>query len=173
MPAIPTIVFPTDVQVNGTMSPNAINYPANSIPAGAYVQPGPGLYPPATKFGQRRNITWSQPNATATTEARVVLVVNGTSGGVIQSLKVGALTAGIGAGKVTFDIKKNGVSIATATVDLTSATAAYVLLNVPLAAGASGLVQGDVISLHATASAGGGTIPVGPFAQIIVDEDPQ
>lgn len=108
--------------------------------------------------------------ATAAVGKKVIHVVYGTTGTIV-AFRVGSVVAAIGAATVTIDLKRNGTTILTATYNLTSSNAAFALVA-PAGFTSTSLVTGDVLEAHITAvAAGGGTLPVGVFAQLIVRED--
>lgn len=83
---------------------------------------------------------------------------------------VAASVAATGDSTITVDLKKNGSSILSATISLTSATAAHTLKE-PAGYSSTALVAGDVLEAEITAvSAGTGTLPKGVACYLEVDE---
>lgn len=114
---------------------------------------------------------YSQPvDSTAVAEGKVVHVCRAAAE--VVDVYVGLAVANIGDSTVTFDLKKNGVSILTAAKTVTSATTAYDVVAGVLAAAPTPLVAGDVLSVVVTISAGTGTLGKGPFAAVSVREAP-
>ena len=158
--------IPGDMTVAGALSAGSINIPANSIadaaiPAGANIS--------YLKLEQLKQATYSQAGV-AVSETRAIHVVRGVGGATVLEFVAGAVVAPIGAATVTFDLRKNGATILSAVINLTSATAAYALLTAAIAS--AGLVQGDVLTIVTVATAGGGTLPQGVFAQVRLKEFP-
>lgn len=110
----------------------------------------------------------AQPKSAATAEERAVHQAE--AAGSLVSFKCGAAVAAVGDSTVTFDLLKNGVSVLSGTVTLTSVTAAFALLSGSFSPVA--YVAGDVFSIKVTISAGTGTLPQGVFAAATLDEQP-
>jgi hypothetical protein len=159
-----------NVTIRGYTNPaGGIAIPANSvgdaqIPSGANIA--------ATKLTERIRRTYDQPGVnTAATGRQRVHVVTGTTGTLIRFL-VGAAVAGIGAATVTVKLLKNGTDILTSDLSLTSATAAYTSLSTSAFTSTS-LAEGDVLEVQVSAvAAGGGTLPQGLYAEVVLDELP-
>lgn len=103
----------------------------------------------------------------ATAERRVVH--RAKSVGTIAFYYVGLSVANVGAATVTVDLLKNGTSVLSAPVVLSSATVVYtgaVLAAVATAA----YTVGDVFEVNITVAAGGGTLGQGVFAAPIFTE---
>jgi len=161
--------FAGDVQVSGTLTPARINLPPGSVTAGA-VSGGPGQYLPATNQGQQYQPEYKQASgATAAADQQVVHVTRGASA-VLIDFVVGAVVANIGAAIVTFDLWKNGSSVLSAPIVLTSATAAYALAGATITTASS--VAGDVFEVKVTVAASSGTLAKGAFARLCIREDP-
>ncbi len=127
----------------------------------------------ASKLEHQYEPCYSQePATTGAVDAKVIHIVKGATGTLID-FRVGAYVAAIGAATTTWDLKKNGTTILTGTISLTSATAAFAKLQ-PGGYTSTSLVTGDVLTVHITAAtAGGGTIAKGLFAQLVVREAAQ
>lgn len=125
----------------------------------------------ASKLRHRHAAHYAQPNATATTETKAVHVVRGTNA-TINEVVAGSIVACIGAATITLDVKKNGVSVLTGVLTLNSSNTARVVVAASLSGGSVSCVAGDWIEFVVTATAGGGTLGTGFFAQAIIDEDP-
>ena len=161
-----------DYQFLGAISAKTINQPLGSI-SDAEIQAGaPGNYIEASKVSHKHIKTFAQDfTTTAVAERRVVHVVHGATA-TVEQFQCGAAVAAIGGATATIDLKKNGTTILTGTISLTSATAAFASL---FAAGftSTALVAGDVLEIAITAVAsGGGTLALGVFAQVTLYEDP-
>lgn len=123
----------------------------------------------ADKLQHKHQITYAQPNTTATAETRVVHTVRGATGEV-RSFRAGSIAPCVGAATITVDLRKNGSTILTAVITLDSANTARELKAGTLTAGAA-LVADDVLEIVTTATAGGGTIGTGLFIELTIDED--
>lgn len=156
-----------NMYVDGALGAKSLSVPAGSI-VDASVNAAAAIA--ATKCKQRRHKNYAQPNTTATAETRVIHTVYGATG-TVQSFKAGSIGANVGAATITVDLKKNGTTILSAAISLTSSTSA--LAEVAGTISSAGLVEGDVLTVVTTATAGGGTLGTGLFAEIVVDEDPQ
>jgi hypothetical protein len=123
-----------------------------------------------SKMLHLHRIPFHQPNTTATAETRVVYVCVGATG-TILNFKAGSIAIAIGAATVTLDLKKNGTTVLSGVITLDSSNVARVVEAGTLSVTA--LVAGDVLEIVTTATAGGGTIPTGLFAEVTVEEDAQ
>lgn len=160
----------SDVYVAGTLSAKALAVSAGAV-ADAQVAAAAGIQ--ATKCQQQHQPWYSQEGGTnAAAERRVVHVVKGATATLVEMV-VGAVVAATGNATATIDLKKNGTTILTGTISLTSATAAYATVQ-PAGYTSTSLVAGDVFEVHVTAvNAGTGTLAKGLFARLVIREDPQ
>lgn len=158
-----------DYLVTGALVANSVNSRTGSI-TDAMIAALAGLQ--ASKLQHQYEPEYAQTFASnATVERKVVHVVRGASATLVE-FQVGASTAAIGAATATIDLLKNGSTMLTAAVSLTSATAAFALLAGTLASTA--LVAGDVLEVNVSAAvAGGGTLAKGLFAEFTIREDAQ
>lgn len=123
----------------------------------------------ASKLEHQHRETYAQESdTTAAAEARVVHVVKGTAGEV-RSIKAGCVTPCVGDAVVTVDLLKNGVSILTATFDLTSAQSAYDLVAGTI--DTATLEADDVLEVDIAVAAGTGTLGKGVFCYVDLWED--
>jgi hypothetical protein len=159
--------WPGDLYVRGNLAAQSFSPPAGSITDAAIVALA-GIS--ASKLRHQHRKLFSQPNTTATTETRVLHIVVGATG-TVTSFSAGSIVANIGAATVTANLMKNGVSILTGAITLNNANTAYVPSAGVIAS--AGVVAGDVLSVVLTATAGGGTLATGVFAQVSLDEDYQ
>lgn len=119
----------------------------------------------ASKLQHQYQPVMAQPSATtAFTESRVVHVARGAAS--VIAFSVGSVVACIGAATITCDLKKNGVSILSATVVLDNANTARVVENGTITS--PNLVAGDVLEVTQVSAAGGGTLGTGFFARTII-----
>lgn len=123
----------------------------------------------ASKLEHSHRHTYAQESATtAAAEDRVMHVVDGTAG-TIQLFEAGAVVANIGNATVTVDLLKDGASVLTSAISLTSSEAAYETVIGVI--DTNTLVDGDVLEVSVTVSAGTGTLATGVFVSLDVDED--
>jgi len=157
-----------DVLVNGVLYAKQMAVPAGTI-TDAGVSAAAGIQ--STKLQQQRGETYTQmaANATVIAERRVVHVVYGATG-LLLRFSAGSVVAHIGAAVCTVDLKKNGVSVLSAPITLNSSNVALTPVNATITT--TGLVAGDVLEVVTTATAGGGTLATGVFAQVDFQEDP-
>lgn len=158
----------TDLYINGSFGCKSFTPPAASVPKSA-IPPAAGIE--ASKLEHRYQKTYGQPGgAVSFTERKVVHVVYGATA-TILAFRAGVRTVNTGAATVTFDLYKNGASILTGVTTTNSGTAAYAIVAGVLASTA--LVQGDVLEIVIVATAGGGGIGNGAFADLVINEDAQ
>lgn len=105
----------------------------------------------------------------ATAERRVIHVVRGATA-TINSLRAGVVVAAVGDSTATINLYKNGSTILSGTISITSADTAYAL-DSPSGFTSTSLVVGDVLEIVQTISAGTGTLPQGVFSVLEIDED--
>lgn len=153
--------------VGDITSGGKIVLPAGSVTS-ASVEPAAEIE--ATKTEQRQRLTYSQESATTTvSETKTIHVVYGTTG-TLRGFRAGSIVANVGAATITVDLKKNGVSMLSAVITLNNSHTARQVVAAALAS--SALVAGDVLEITVVATAGGGTLGKGVFAEAIVDELP-
>lgn len=158
-------IVQSDLLVNGAVSCNSLAVKTPDV-TDARVAPAAGIQ--ASKLQMQHEKSYSQVGgAGSAAETKVVHVVYGATGTVL-SFKAGSKTANVGAATITVDLWKNGSSILTAAISLTSATAAYALVSAALAS--VNLVAGDVLEVVVTVAAGGGTLGNGVFAALVLTE---
>lgn len=154
-----------DYACTGTFSPRALTIPAGSILNAAV---GASAAIAATKLCHRVYKIVSQPNTTATSVTQLIHLA--LAAGVLHKLRAVVQVAAIGGATITIDLQKNGVSVLSAPMSITSALAANVYLDATITT--SDYVADDVFKLVITAAAGGGTIPTGLLVQLSADENP-
>ncbi len=160
--------FDGDVFVRGTIYSSAQTYPAGSI-LDAAIASGANIGAAKLQF-QRKIIYVNAASATsATAETKVVFICNAAAGATVVSFRAGCAVANIGAATVTVDLKKNGTTILSAPISLSSSQAAYAAVAAAFASTA--LVTDDVLEVVITATAGGGTLGKGLFAELIIKEN--
>jgi hypothetical protein len=162
----------TDLYVAGALSCQSFSPPAGCVTDQAVPTPSPpsGAIQATKLQQQRRNRYQQSSSVTVVTDQAVVALVGGTTGTVL-TLKAGMAVANVGAATVVVDLLKNGSSILTSTITLNNSLAAYALVSTSSFT-ATALVAGDVLEIKITATAGGGTLGKGVFAQVSFIEDP-
>ncbi len=114
-------------------------------------------------------------NGNSTTTAAAVIIpahyVYGTAGTIV-AYGVGSVAIAVGSATVVCDLLKNGSTVLSGTITLDNANVARVIEAAP-GFTSTALVAGDVLEAKVTsATASGGTIPVGAFFRLVIDEDP-
>jgi len=123
----------------------------------------------ATKVQHQYSPLFAQANSAAASDTgRVLHVVKGATGTIV-AFRAGSIVAAIGAATVTVDLKKNGTTVLSAVITLDSGNTAYIVEEGTISVPA--VVAGDVLTLVIVATAGGGTLPTGLFAQVVIRED--
>lgn len=158
-------ILPTDLVIAGNLSAGTITLSASSV-TDAKVASAADIA--ATKLRHQHRAMWQQPNTAATAETRVIHHAYGD--GDIIAVKAGSIVAAIGDSTVTIDIKKNGTTILTGTIQLDNANSAYTAEAGTLATMTCS--AGDVFTAVITISAGTGTLPTGVYVALTVNEKP-
>jgi hypothetical protein len=160
------IVFPCPVIVQDVLSPQILNVPAGAV-SDAGVNANAAIA--ASKQEHQYEHIKADPFATTTAVQRIVMhVVYGLTGTLIQ-FGCGVTTAAIGAATVTVDLYKNGSSILTSAITIDNTLATDTIRTATFTSAA--LAAGDVLELNITAAAaGGGTLPKGFFARLVMRE---
>lgn len=161
------VVIPGDLIVRGAFGAGSMAVPANAIGDAEVTAARPIS---AAKLQQRFQTHASQTKTAGVSvaERRVIRVIVGATG-TILSLLAGLQTALVGDATTTINLYKNGSSILTAALVLTSATAAYATAAASVAT--ASLVVGDVLEIVITVAAGTGTLGQGLFVQLNHNED--
>lgn len=157
------IVIPSDVLINGMLSfggNGALSLPTGSV-GNTQIAALAGI--DASKVIHFISKCLSQGStATASAQSGVIHVAKGA--GTIQAFRAGSVVANIGAAACTVDLKKNGSSILSSTIALNSSISAYATVAGTISH--TTYVAGDVFEWVVTATAGGGTLALGLFAQL-------
>ncbi|MDP9175628.1 MAG: hypothetical protein M3O30_17430 [Planctomycetota bacterium] len=163
-------VIDSDMVVRGAFSCQSFLPPVLCIPDTAVAQPSAGAKGiAAAKLNHRQHVRYNQANVTAFTETRPVWVNNGTVSNLL-TVRAGLIVACIGAATVTIDFQKNGASVLTTPLVLTSALAARTTLSASILTSAGAL--NDWFDQVITAAAGGGTLGTGLYVEAVLDEYP-
>lgn len=131
-----------------------------TIPTGSNIDPG-------AMDAHQHNRTYAQNGAAAA--ATVVLHECRGTVGRIRAIRAGSVAKAVGDSTVTVDVRKNGVTVLSATIQLDVANTNYVSEAGTLSVTA--LAVGDVLTVVMTVSAGTGTLPTGVYVTAVVDED--
>jgi hypothetical protein len=143
-----------------------------SISSGAVanVQVASGANIDAAKLNHAHRCVYAQGSGTSATSATQVFhVVIGTAG-TVQAVKAGAVVAAVGTDTCTIDVKKNGTSILSATISLTSSQTARQLVSGTVTT--SSAVAGDVYEVVVTPTHSTGTLAQGIFVAMDFFENP-
>ncbi|HYE20964.1 MAG TPA: hypothetical protein VEA69_21135 [Tepidisphaeraceae bacterium] len=156
--------FDQDVHVNGTLSAKALDIPASTIvdaDVSSSADIGQG------KLEHQHSKHYSQANAAASDETRMIHVVYGASGTLLD-FRAGSIAKAVGDSTVTVDLKKNGTTVLSAVITLDSGNTNRVAeagtLNV------TSLTNGDVLEVVIDATIGTGTLPTGVFCELRLKE---
>jgi len=161
--------FNGDVTVVGTLFVRTgINIPDGSIPA-SKIPNGAGI--DYTKLEHAYRSIYRQANGSAAIAETAVLTAIVGATATILSFKAGCITPCVGADTISVDLRKNGATILTAPISLTSGQAAYA--QVAAAVASAGLVAGDVLTVVITPNHTSGTLGQGVFAVLYSKEDAQ
>lgn len=140
-----------------------------TVPAGSWGDTQMGTANPVdpTKLKHQYAPAYGQPHGiAAVTERRVIHVAR--SAGTVQAAEAGHVVAGVTGATLTVDLKKNGTTVLSAVISLVVDAAAYTRVTGSISSAA--YVAGDVFELVITATAGGGTLPQGVFADVVFRE---
>lgn len=122
----------------------------------------------ATKVESRTQIMFSQESATtATSVGRCIHIVEGATG-TIMAFDAGSVVANIGDSTVTVDLHKNGVTVLSSVITLDNANTAYIKEAGTISS--ASVVVGDVLEVVTVATVGTGTLALGVFAALVIDE---
>lgn len=154
-----------DLDVLGTLRAAGLIVPNNSI-TDAKVSSSSPIRPAALQ--QSRSITFAQVHGSVSATERRPVYVAGVAG-TLQGFTVGSVVVCAGAATITVNLYKNGSSILTIVPVLDNANTVYVMESGTFSSAA--FVAGDVFEIVLTATAGGGTLGQGVFANLILYEN--
>lgn len=155
-----------NVHVTGGLSANSMTIPSGSVD-NAKIAAGADIS--ASKLEHQHQITLAQDNGSAATaQTRVVHVVYGTAGTLV-AVQAGCETPCVGDSTIDVDVHKNGSSILSAAIELSSSESAYELVDGTIATAT--LAADDVLEVVISVTAGTGTLGQGVFANLVVRED--
>lgn len=157
------------LRVNGAFSCQSATLPSGCVTASNIVSAA-GVE--ATKLQQQYARFYAQPHGTAATSERIPIHnVYGATGTLVE-LVAGVVVAAAGAATVSIQLKKNGSNILSSALVIDNSNSAFAE-EATTSFTSTSLVEGDVLELDITATAGGGTLPQGLYVTLIVREDPQ
>jgi hypothetical protein len=157
-----------DTYVNGTLQAKTLIVPAGAI-VDSNVAAGANI--DALKLRHVTVVTHRQKDGTAVvTQTELVGIIAGATGTILtfQACLTAACT---GAGTVTVDLQKNGVSVLSAAISFSNADAANAVKAGTINTAA--VVQGDLLRVVVTATAGGGAVGQGLVAVGRINELPR
>lgn len=153
------------LRVRGSLVADSISLPANTV---GDAEVGTASPITADKLIHQYGPVFDQPNTTATSETRVIHVARGP--GTIVAFRAGTIAACSGAATITVDLKKNGTTVLSSVITLDNANTARVV-EAGTISGTQTVGDGDVLEVVTVATAGGGTLGTGLFAQAIIREE--
>lgn len=156
--------FDQDVHVNGTLSAKTLDIPASTIvdaDVSSAADIGQG------KLEHQHAKHYSQANAAASDETRMLHVVYGASGTILD-FRAGSIAKAVGDSTVTVDLKKNGTTVLSSVITLDNANTNRVAEAGTLSV--TTLTNGDVLEVVIDATIGTGTLPTGVFCELRLKE---
>ena len=133
-----------DLIVSGQLSAQNMSLPASSVGDTQFKSADPLT---AAKQQHQHRANYAQESGTTSaTEARVMHVVKGATGSVVQ-FEAGSVTVCVGAATIVVDLLNNGVSILSAPITLDSGNSVRVAEAGTIASAA--VVDGDVLDFDA------------------------
>lgn len=162
-----TTVLPTDLYVQGNIGAASLSVPVNAI-RDAQVSAGADIA--AGKLQHAHRAILAQGSATTVAaQTQVIHVVSGATA-TLRISEAGAVVPAVGTDTATIDIQKNGTTVLSSVITLTSSQSArqIVLGTISVPAGVTNDVYEVVITpVHST-----GTLAKGVFVVLDVYEDP-
>lgn len=137
----------------GSLSGTALN---TSVPA------------PANAVAHAHRRIYTTGSATTVVSATQVIHVCVGATGTVKTVEAGCVVPAIGTDTATVDVKKNGSTILSSTISLTSAQSARQMVAGTISVAA--LVAGDVLEVIVTPTHSTGTLATGVFAVVDIWE---
>ncbi|MDD4890973.1 MAG: hypothetical protein PHU85_13715 [Phycisphaerae bacterium] len=154
-----------DQYVAGNLSCQTLTVPAGTL-TNAGVNASADIN--ASKLEHQHQICVSQKStASASDERWPAHVVYGTSGTLLH-FEAGSITAAAGNDTCAVDLLKNGTSVLSAAISLTSSHTARQLVSATIST--TTLSDGDVLEVDINATHGTGTLAAGVFANLVLTE---
>lgn len=159
-----TNVLEGDVIVRGNLRANTMVLPTNSVGDTQFTSADPLT---AAKQVHQYLRTYGQDHGSASAAQRQVIhVAHGA--GTLVSFGGGITVACVGDSTITINLYKNGSTILSTTVTITSSNVANAVEEATFSA--TPYSAGDVFEVVVTVSAGTGTLGQGAFAKLVVTE---
>lgn len=154
--------------VRGEISSTSLDIPAGTI-VNADVAAAAAVA--TTKLRHRNQLLFADGSGTtAATGSRIIGIVEGTVGSIIE-VRACAITANLSGATVAVDIHKNGSTVLSGTIALNDTQADLAVVDGTSSISSAALARGDVLEVVLTATAGGGTLALGVAVQVTIDED--
>jgi len=155
--------------INGNLACKTFTPPSSCI-RNSSIEASAGIS--ASKLQHRFHKGHAQVHGSAATaERRVIHVVRGATA-TINSMRAGVVAAAVGDSTASVNLYKNGSSILAGGTPITLSSAdADFALDSPGGFTSTALVQGDILEIVQTISAGSGTLPQGVHSVVEIDED--
>ena len=160
----------SDIYVNGNVGAKTMSIPSGTVDNDDVASDAALA---ATKLIQRHSKTYAEDvDVTATAKDVPMHVVRGATGTVV-AFEAGSAVLCDENATITVDLKKNGStnSLLSAAIVLDNDNTAYTVEAGTIAT--AGLVDGDVVRAVIAVAAGTGTVGLGVFTNVLLDEDPE
>ena len=156
-------ILPVDTYVRGNLKMDSIQVPSSSFGDDAFDIASPlGVLKQAHQYLVKHN------RPVPVTEA--LTVHQAYAPGVLVQVQATVTTQGSGAATVTVVVRKNGVSVMSATMTVGSGLAAFGVLVGTLNSALTGYTANDVFDLVLTAAAPSGALPAGLLVTLLFRE---
>lgn len=163
---MPTDQFQSDVAISGNLSCGTFSAPVSCIGDANVSSSNPLL---CTKSYQQVRAKFSQAHGVAAiTERRVIHKAQ--AAGSVYAIKALLVIPNIGAATITVDLRKNGTTVMTGVITLSSTGVAYIASSGAIAT--TSYAVDDVFELVITATVSTGTLGQGLFIDTIFRELP-
>jgi len=171
MSQLPTQIVPCNLVVQGTLSPAGFNAPAGSIGSAGIATPGAGAAGIVSSKLNHRFKRWlgQAEGAAVVSQTEIVSITYGTAGAIV-ALQAILKVACAGAATISVDLKKNGTSVLASPISFSSSDSALTVKSATPTTTTT--AAGDYFEIVITATAGGGTLGQGIYAEAIIDENP-
>lgn len=161
-----------DATVTGALRVFGTFTPASSSLNGTAINPSVPVDETRLRAHHVARYLESAATTIATKTIRLITKVKGATGKIL-SFDASMSTACLTTATVTIDIKKNGTTILSGTLNFANTDAANTAKNIASLLTSTSLVVGDYIDAVITASASGGTLGAGFSCELRWAEDPQ
>lgn len=154
-----------DLRVRGRITSDAMTIPDSQIGDQQMNEDDPVT---AAKLEHQHSQVYSQKHGTATVTERKV-IHRAIGAGTVFDVVAGCEVANVGDSTITVDLRKNGVSVLTTPISLTSADANFGVIPAGIATGP--YAADSVFSVVVTATVGTGVLGQGLFVNVNFRED--